>query len=187
MKNCSNKNCKQINPQSFNNFYKRGEKNCKHIYRSRCKVCYDNKSKEEKVNYDKKYYIKNKIKILKRVKEYGKFYYINNKNKISDYGKIWRLNNKDSRLLSKSKRRTAKMNRMPNWLSKEQIDEIKWFYKMSSFFTQITGEQYDVDHIIPLQGKDISGLHVPWNLQILHHSENCSKSNKLLDEYKRNK
>lgn len=58
--------------------------------------------------------------------------------------------------------------------------EIMKIYLECKKVTEITGNLHEVDHIIPLAGKNISGLHVPWNLQILPHKENRKKSNKII-------
>lgn len=78
-----------------------------------------------------------------------------------------------------AKRRAAKLMRTPAWLSAEHLDQIKAVYKKANTLTQRTGVLHHVDHIVPLQGINVSGLHVPWNLQILTASENSSKSNRM--------
>lgn len=63
----------------------------------------------------------------------------------------------------------AKKRRLPKWLS---IDDVLPIYALASKWG------LTVDHIVPLNGKNISGLHVPWNLQLLSRSENSRKRNK---------
>lgn len=65
--------------------------------------------------------------------------------------------------------------RTPKWLSEEQIEQIGDFYVEAQRLSKATGIKHSVDHIIPLLGKRISGLHVPWNLQILTLKANQNK------------
>lgn len=60
-------------------------------------------------------------------------------------------------------------------LSQNIKNQIKIIYRKRIFM----GTKYHVDHIIPLRGKNVSGLHVPWNLQIITAKENLSKNNKF--------
>ena len=71
----------------------------------------------------------------------------------------------------------------PPWLTEAHQEAIKDFYKESARLTQETGIAHHVDHIVPLRGKNVSGLHVPWNLQILTADENYIKNNKFPDDF----
>jgi len=77
------------------------------------------------------------------------------------------------------KRKAAKLQRTPSWLTSAQKKQIEQFYLEASEISKLVGEFYTVDHIVPLQGRTVSGLHVPWNLQILSKSENSAKGNRL--------
>jgi len=83
--------------------------------------------------------------------------------------KVFRTENPEVIAANSAKRRAAKLNRTPKWADYDKIKEI---YKNCP-------EGYEVDHIIPLQGKLVSGLHVEANLQYLTTTENRSKSNKF--------
>jgi len=63
----------------------------------------------------------------------------------------------------------------PVWADLQAIKEI---YKKAHKLKKETGENWHVDHIVPLKGKIVSGLHVEYNLQILTATENCKKSNR---------
>lgn len=69
----------------------------------------------------------------------------------------------------------------PDCLSEEHRRAMKDIYEESRQ-RRANGENVEVDHMIPFNGETISGLHVPWNLQILPAEENNIKSNKVLDE-----
>ena len=65
---------------------------------------------------------------------------------------------------------------MPSWLSPEQHDRMKEIYDLAHDCSIMTGEVYTVDHIVPLCGYNVSGLHVPWNLQVLPADLNTKKA-----------
>lgn len=76
-------------------------------------------------------------------------------------------------------RRSKKNQATPKWLTPIQLAQLQEFYEISSAISMQTGILHHVDHICPLNGEFVKGLHVPWNLQILPASENIRKSNSL--------
>jgi len=72
--------------------------------------------------------------------------------------------------------RAKKQNKYPSWADKEKIKEI---YTQAVLMEKETGIKYEVDHIIPLNGEYVSGLHVHNNLQILTKRDNIYKTNKF--------
>jgi 5-methylcytosine-specific restriction endonuclease McrA len=123
-------------------------------------VSYRAEHKEEAATYNLNYLAKHKDEIHARQKEYKK----------ANSGKVNALT---------AKRLACKINATPKWLNETQLLEIQDIYVKAARLTKETGIKHQVDHIIPLQGKLVRGLHVPWNLQILTASENLSKGNKV--------
>ena len=92
----------------------------------------------------------------------------------------YRLNNPVKVKAQYAKSRAAKLQRTPKWLTQEHYIQIESIYALAKQLTEETGVLHHVDHIVPLQGKLVSGLHVPWNLRAIPATENLSKSNRPL-------
>lgn len=131
-----------------------------------CKDC-----KREKARLQ---YLRRKDKHLSTCKKYRE----GNKEKLKVKNQEYYSLNKADFLRRNAERKAAKLQRTPPWLSEDDCAKIKDFYWLAKDLTAVTGESYHVDHIVPLQGKSVCGLHVPWNLQVLPADINLSKGNK---------
>lgn len=83
----------------------------------------------------------------------------------------WRIANPGKAKLQRVRRRLREKLAEPKWVDKQALCKI---YEMCPL-------GFHVDHIVPLHGKTVCGLHVPWNLQYLTAQENKKKWNLLLD------
>lgn len=161
-------------------------------YDNQCKVCTKLSrliKREDRIKYlkewrqnnpdaRKEHYIQNKEHCANYAKDYRKA----NINKLRANSKKWQKDNLDKDAAKTAKRRAAKLQALPKWLTKEELEQIKELYTCAQMFKLYTGEEYHVDHIVPLQGENVCGLHVPWNLQVIPAKENLSKSNKLQED-----
>lgn len=123
--------------------------------RAQCKVCSSEGWKA--------HYYADPEKHKERVKEY----YVNNKATKLEYNKAYYYANPDVYAQHRVKRQLRELEAVANWADLEEINEI--------YINCPKG--YHVDHIIPLQGKLVSGLHTENNLQYLTASDNLHKSN----------
>lgn len=73
-----------------------------------------------------------------------------------------------------TKRRAVKLQATPSWANDQLIAA---YYMEAKRLEELTGIKFHVDHIIPLQGALVSGLHVETNLQLLTAHDNQSKNN----------
>jgi len=87
--------------------------------------------------------------------------------------KRWRLLNPDRRRQNNAAYRARKKHATLGDFHQDVAD----LYWLAKDLEKVSGEEYHVDHIIPLAGKDVCGLHVPWNLQVLPADVNMSKNN----------
>lgn len=101
------------------------------------------------------------------------------KEKTREYKKRWKENNPGLRNADNYRRKKHVKAATPPWLTAEHHAAMNEIYKEAARLTKETGIPHHVDHIVPLRGKNVSGLHAPWNLQILTADENYKKNNKF--------
>lgn len=129
-----------------------------------------------------------------RYRGYGRKYKAANKKVIAERNKKYVAENREARTetMRKYRRKTpdlqaeyvrrrqaSKLQRTPKWLTEDDIWLMREAYKLARMRSQLFGFAWHVDHIIPLQGKTASGLHVPTNLQVIPWIENVRKHNKV--------
>ncbi len=117
--------------------------------------------------YDKEYY--REYNKQSHVKKYSKTWYKNNPDRQKQYQAKYAKNHPDKVCYWAVKRKADKIQRTPAWAD---LEVIKLFYECRP-------ANCHVDHIIPLRGKNISGLHVETNLQWLPERDNLIKGNKF--------
>lgn len=89
--------------------------------------------------------------------------------------KNWKANNPEKVRRHGGLRHAPSLKAQPRWASKPALEAI---YTRALLLTAVTGVKHEVDHIIPLRGENVCGLHVPENLQAIPKRENQLKGYK---------
>lgn len=127
-------------------------------------------NKERSAASARKRYAKNPKPMLEATKRWEK----KNPEKRKAIAKRYALAN-PSRLTSYTARKRAEKLAMPKWANQFFIHEA---YRLSALRTKMLGIKYTVDHIVPLYGKTVCGLHVENNLAVIPHATNARKGNR---------
>ena len=169
---------RETNRKQLNNRQKELRKNNPEKLKAYNKKAY-NKNREKILFYNKEFYKANKEKVQAKNKAYleanrekiyahNKKYRKKNAEKVKSYSKKYRENNRGVFRAIQAKRRARNLQATPAWVNLEAIKEI---YARCP-------KGYHVDHIVPLQGKNVCGFHVKNNLQYLKANENIRKGNR---------
>jgi len=170
-------------------------------YCKKCRVSlstkYTKENPEKVATWQRTYRKEHKEELTAYLAAYTVTYYQENKEEIDAYQATYRDENREvlrerGAAFAKAnpgkvnantiKYRTAKLQRTPPWSTKDHFKQIQEVYIEAARLTRETGIPHHVDHIVPLRGKNVSGLHVPWNLQILigpGPNGNLAKGNKF--------
>lgn len=133
-----------------------------------CKVC-------RKEYYSSRYKKVDKEKHKEKCREY----YNKNLDKQRTYYRDYYKKRREEGYVQHRTKRVRKAT--PKWLSGSQKAHIRRTYKLRDVIAEATGVEYHVDHIVPINGEGVCGLHVPWNLSVITAEANFKKGNKLVE------
>jgi len=169
---------------------------------------YNEKNIDSLKEYKKEYYQKNKSTIYLKVKKYktdNKDYikdccarsYQKNKEKnresrslyhrlhvehTKSYNKAYRINNPNLLKVHSVRRRASKLERTPTIMTELDLFVMQEAANLATLREQVMGGKWHVDHVEPLQGKTVSGLHNAFNLAVVPATYNLRKSNRQVSE-----
>lgn len=148
-----------------------------------CKECVAGKSRDYTQKNLEKVRV-SKIAYDKRNKEKIKHWRQKNSEKLKaywvEYGKKYRQTFKVETMEKTRRQQAAKRQRLPSWFDEFDAMAMREAYELAKLRNAATGVKWDVDHMIPMQGRKASGLHCAMNLQVIPASMNRSKINKMI-------
>jgi len=161
--------------KSVSDGFSRWCKPCKKEYKAAWYLINLETERSKALKYHYENYEKNKERIIKTVNKWQ----IRNKDRYKEIAKKCYEKTKNKRFAWQAFARAAKRNAVPKWINEDLKQEIQKFYVEARLKTRDTGTKYEVDHIVPLMGEKVCGLHVPWNLRVITQFENRSKQNRF--------
>ena len=84
------------------------------------------------------------------------------------------------RTATENVRRARNRNALPGWFGEFDEFVMKHAYDLAKLREAATGIGWDVDHMIPLQCRYASGLHVGLNMQVIPRKLNNWKNNRMV-------
>ena len=191
------KKCGEVKEKSLDFFYAHPQ--AKDGFHSWCKVCHakwrvENREKRieqmktwvaSNLDYVKqeqaKHYQENRLHRIDGVKKRAALLADDpvEKAKKSAYGKKWRSENPHKNRKKEANRRAKKEQRTPIWF--DEFDEfvMQQAAELATIREKVIGGKWHIDHVIPLYGKVVSGLHVAANFEVVPQKYNVRKSNKF--------
>lgn len=151
---------------------------------------YRERNKEKEAAQQRRYREENRSKIAERRRRYReknrekiaenhRLYRKENPKKMGELQRRYNQANPEKRLARGARRRAAKRERIPAWFSELDQFVLEEAYDLATQRQELTGIEWHVDHMVPMQSRKASGLHCAANIQVIPAVMNLEKNNKM--------